>query len=663
MSVPRRNSTSPMGESTRELKARVISCLNRLSDRDTLTAATNELEAIARGLSRQDSFTTFLSCIHTTDSGEKSLVRRQCVRVLGLLAEAHGDDLAPHLAKMVATVVRRLKDSDSAVRLACVEAVGVMASRITKPGFAVAFLKSFMDVVSVEQDYNSQIGAAMCLTAAIEAAPDPEPAQLSKAVPKLLKLAKSECFKAKPALISLMGSILGAGGCSNHGVLDSVVSCALEFLSSEDWAARKSAVEVLERLVVTDREIALEYSKSCVATLESRKFDKVKVVREAMNQTLKLWKDVGIDGDELSPSSETQSQSSSRDTISVGCSPLKSPAKSSQDSKNETPRSKKSVLPSRSPTSSNSSQTRLEKPSPMKKNGGKSNIIVPPKFNGHTDWKVEVAVPRAESPRVVWDDKLEEVDSEVVKNVGNEKKVVPRLDSKPLLFSTSNINGEVKKHEGSKTGSRVFPVLEDNNSERTFTENLASDVDDICGDNETEGLSIVQQKLLHIENQQSNLLDLLQRFMGSSQNGMNALESRVHGLEMALDEISHDLAMSNGRMSSSETCCKLPGAEFLSPKFWRRSEGKYFNSKMNSPETIRSPASRHVPFRNESAETQKLKHDQRIQSQDSHDNALDTMDFSGQAQNFNQSAQRAQTPNTRKFIGSAYGSYRTSLYT
>lgn len=31
-----------------------------------------------------------------------------------------------------------------------------------------------------------------------------------------------------------------------------------------------------------------------------------------MNQTLKLWKEVGIDGVELSPSSETQSQSSSR---------------------------------------------------------------------------------------------------------------------------------------------------------------------------------------------------------------------------------------------------------------------------------------------------------------------------------------------------------------
>uniref|UniRef100_A0A7N0V835 TORTIFOLIA1/SINE1-2 N-terminal domain-containing protein n=1 Tax=Kalanchoe fedtschenkoi TaxID=63787 RepID=A0A7N0V835_KALFE len=645
MSVSRRSSKSPSGESTREMKGRVISCLNRLSDRDTLTAATNELEAIARGLSRQESFATFLACIHTTDSGERSLVRRQCVRVLGLLAEAHGDDMAPHLAKMVATVVRRLKDSDSAVRLSCVEAVEVMASRITKPAFAVVFLKSFMDVVSVEQDYNSQIGAAMCLAAAIEAAPDPEPAQLAKAVPRLLKLATSECFKAKPALISLMGSILGAGGCSNRGVLDSVVWRALEFLSSEDWAARKAAVEVLERLVVTDGEIAAEYSKICVSTLESRRFDKVKAVREAMNQTLKLWKEVGIDGDEPS---ETQSHSSSKGgTISVGCSPFKSPAKSSQDSKNETPQSKKSVLPSRSPPSCNSSRARIEKPSPVKKNGGRSNIIVALQFNGHTDWNLEDSMPRTEAPKVVCNDKLEEVESEVVKHAGNKKKVAPRLESKPLLLNRSHDSDEVQKHGVVKAGSRVFPVLEDNNSDQTFTENHTSD--DICGDNEIEGLSIVKQQLLHIENQQSNLLDLLQRFMGSSKNGINALESRVQGLEMALDEISHDLAMSNGRMPSSETCCKIPGAEFLRPKFWRRSEGKYFNSKINSPQSIRSPASRHMSFRDERAETQKMNHDQRFQYQDFCGNACD--------------GQRVLTPNTRKFYGSSHGSCRTSLYT
>lgn len=54
---------------------------------------------------------------------------------------------------------------------------------------------------------------------------------------------------------------------------------------------------------------------------------------------------------------------------------------------------------------------------------------------------------------------------------------------------------------------------------------------------------------------------------------MRALESRVHGLELALDEISYELAVSSGRMSSTNStmkmCCKLPGTGFISSKFRR----------------------------------------------------------------------------------------------
>lgn len=60
---------------------------------------------------------------------------------------------------------------------------------------------------------------------------------------------------------------------------------------------------------------------------------------------------------------------------------------------------------------------------------------------------------------------------------------------------------------------------------------------------------------------------------------MNSLETRVNGLEMALDEISQNLAVSSGSVSDTDsagnTCCMLPRAEFLSPKFWRRTEGQY----------------------------------------------------------------------------------------
>lgn len=52
---------------------------------------------------------------------------------------------------------------------------------------------------------------------------------------------------------------------------------------------------------------------------------------------------------------------------------------------------------------------------------------------------------------------------------------------------------------------------------------------------------------------------------------MHSLETRVQGLEIALDEISYDLAVSNGRMSSNRNnCCLIPPGSFITSKFWKK---------------------------------------------------------------------------------------------
>lgn len=80
---------------------------------------------------------------------------------------------------------------------------------------------------------------------------------------------------------------------------------------------------------------------------------------------------------------------------------------------------------------------------------------------------------------------------------------------------------------------------------------------------------------------------------------MQSLETRVHGLELALDEISYDLAVSNGRMTNSDvprnTCCLLPGAEFLSSKFWRKTQGQYTSSPFSRRRGAPSLAAMHYP--------------------------------------------------------------------
>lgn len=621
MSLTKRSSPSPPqpGGSTHELKHRVITCLNKLSDRDTLAVATSELESIAKSLNCE-SFSPFLSCLHNTDASSKSPVRKQCVSLLALLSHSHGDSLSPFLSKMISTVLRRLRDPDSAVRSACVDAVAAMSLKITKPPFA-AFFKPLIDSVSLEQDLNAQIGSALCLAAAIEASPEPEIEVIRKSLPRLGKLAKSEGFKAKAALLVLIGSVVGVGGASSRGVLDWLVPCVVEFLSSEDWAVRKAAAEALGKVAVAEKDLAAEHKTLCLSSLESRRFDKVKVVRETMNLTLELWKDVLGISEEVPVSS--QSKSSSPDNGSGRCFP--SISNSSNDDGYKTPKPKKTVPTNRSPPSNDSIVTPPKRESPPKSNDRNSSAAMIRKVDHKkpSGWKIEVAVPNSLSLNVACEDDIKRSDFERLESGENENSGNSKPETKRVLFGKIR-DEKVHKFGGLRSGSRVVPFQDDQDADLgDVVSNTVEEVDE--NSKEAEEVSLIREQLLQIENQQSNLLELLQRFIGSSQIGINSLESRVHGLEMALDEISHDLALSSGRIPNSDsaenTCCKLPGAEFLSSKFWRRAEGRYSSSRFPSSGSIPSPsAMRTIPNKDGSTESY-----ERVSQRFQHQNRFETV--------------------------------------
>ncbi|KAL5544322.1 hypothetical protein UlMin_008106 [Ulmus minor] len=601
--MPLASSTTPP---TQNLRHRIFTCLNKLSDRDTQAIAATELESIARTL-EPNSFSVFLSCIHSTDTSDKSPVRKQCVNLLAVLSESHGNSLSPHISKMLSNVTRRLRDQDSAVRSACVNAVAVLSSRVTKPPFS-AFLKPLADALFTEQDVNSQIGAALCLASAVDAAPDPEPAKLGKLLPKFEKLLKCESFKAKPALLTLIGSVIEAGGVSGEGSLRNLVPCLVSFLSSEDWAARKATAEALGKLAVVERDLLPEFKAGCLKTFENRRFDKVKVVREVMNQMLEAWKQIPDVSGDVSP--PPQSQASSKENANdrrypPGSRPYGAAAGS------EASQLRRKLIPvNRSTPPESSYATTARKRSPFKSNEKKSvpAMSQKPDRKKLSNWKVEV-IPNASSRRAIVDDDLEEGDENVPDRRINDKNKLSKPETKRGLFYKSS-DEKVNKFGAFRSGSRVAPYQE---------ESTKSTEDIHTNHRECEDLSLIRNQLVQIEQQQSSLLDLLQRFIGSSQNGMRSLETRVHGLELALDEISYDLAMTSGRMtktdSSSTPCCLLPGAEFLSSKFWRKTEGRYTAPRIStaSSGTPSVPAMRYRDDSNGNAERLKLNHRFRLQ--------------------------------------------------
>ncbi|XP_028767614.1 TORTIFOLIA1-like protein 4 [Neltuma alba] len=566
--------------STLNLKKRVIACLNKLSDRDTLAVAVAELESIACTLSH-DTFSTFLSCIHNTDSSSKSLVRKQCVHLLTVLSHFHGDALSPFLSKMISTVLRRLRDPDSAVRSACVDAIAAMSSRITKPPFLTGFLKPFMETLTQEQDANSQMGAALCLAAAIESAPEPDVEALKKsALPRLGKLLKNEVCKAKAALLVLIGSVVGVGGASNHVVLNWLVPCLVEFLSNEDWTVRKAAAEALGKVALVERDLASQHKELCMSSLQNRRFDKIKVVRDTMNRAMEMWKEVTDstkdDSAPATPARYSDGPDYGKEQRSV---------KSSVDSSLKSAQPRKIISTNKPLPCEVSFVSTAKRKSFRKSKDKKLNSVISRELDHELfDRKFETPDSNSFPLNMKREDDIKRCGLEVSKPCLSQNCENPRTEARRALFSKKS-DEKVHKSGGLRSGFRVVPCCEDDIPHSQFM--LDNNVNEACENpQDVETLSLIREQLNQIENQQSNLLNLVQRFIGSSQSGMNSLETRVRGLETALDEISHDLAVSRGRLSKTDAaedmCCKLPGSEFLSSKFWKKTEGRCSTPRLYS---------------------------------------------------------------------------------
>ncbi|XP_073136814.1 TORTIFOLIA1-like protein 3 isoform X2 [Henckelia pumila] len=478
----------------RDLKHRVLSALHKLADRDTHSAAALELESIAKTLS-DESLPSFVSSISATDSADKSLVRRQCLRLVSILSEHHGDSLSPYLSKLLSSIVRRLRDPDSAVRSACVAATLSISANLSNPSFT-SVTKPFIESLFVEQDLNAQNGAALCLAAAVEGSRNIDIVSLRKLLPRLEKLAKCDSFKAKAALVTLIGGIVKVEGVvSNCGsnAIKNLVTCLMEFLSSDDWAARKAAAEALMKVTRVGKNTLSEEKASCLKTFEAKRFDKVKAVREAMNQMIEAWKEIPDLCGVVSPPPESGSS-----------------FKEKGSTEHYPPDSKTNVssitrAKSRSPLQFPVGRTSFSDHSPARKSSCKSTESrdVPALFRKLdlkklSNSKLESSPPTGFSGTVISKDTLDK-----------DEKGLEMVDD-VVRFAKSEMNCARidhmydKQHCVSKSGGEVVPC----GDASVLVSNEAQDI--FRNRREREELSLIRKKLVQIETQQSHLLDLLQ---------------------------------------------------------------------------------------------------------------------------------------------------------
>lgn len=129
-------------------------------------------------------------------------------------------------------------------------------------------------------------------------------------------------------------------------------------------------------------------------------------------------------------------------------------------------------------------------------------------FKKSFDSKTEFAEPQPTYLKVVPEDGSGIINSEFSGSVDDGRCRIAKQDAGRVLFSKC---GDEKSHKlgGVRSMSRVVPFIEDETCEPNEIDEIAYE-DGYRNHKEEENLSLIQEQLLHIENQQSSLFALLQ---------------------------------------------------------------------------------------------------------------------------------------------------------
>ncbi|KAL0362249.1 UNVERIFIED_CONTAM: Microtubule-associated protein TORTIFOLIA1 [Sesamum calycinum] len=549
-----------------ELKQRILTSLNKLADRDTHQIAVEDLEKIIQSLS-SDGVSMLLNCLYDAANDPKPALKKEGVRLLATLCATHTDAAAAHLTKIIAHIVKRLKDSDSLVRESCRDAIGSLAGLYLKGGnggdsVVSLFLKPLFEVMS-ENNKAAQGGAAMCLAKMVECASDPPLITFQKLCTRVCKYLNSPNFMAKASMLHVVSSLSQVGAITPQSLeplLQSIHGC----LSSSDWATRKAAADTLSVLSLNTGNITAEGATSTLNALEACRFDKVKPVRESMSEALQLWKKIAGKGD----GSSDEHKASSHDG----------------DASDSTDPSDRKDVP-------NPDDRESEK-SVKDSSSGSSPTDPNLKGKGNDFWDKAVGILKKKAPALTDKELNPEFFQKLETRVSVPVEVIlPRRCVNPSN-SQNEEGSESNADPGENTRLKYECMERGNNGDHNQRNSCGIYPDFSRTSGQFEGSMnnkgnwlAIQRQLLLLERQQAHLMNMLQDFMGGSHDSMMTLEDRVLGLERVVEDMARGLSISSGRRGGS-TMVRFEGSsnrslnkyngfpDYSSGKLGRGSDGR-----------------------------------------------------------------------------------------
>ncbi|CAI0379991.1 unnamed protein product [Linum tenue] len=579
-----------------ELKQRIITSLSKLADRDTHQIALEELHSIINTLS-PEVLPMLLNSLYDTlseQSTAKPSVKKESLNLLALVCQSHRELTLPHLAKVITHIVKRLKDSDSGVRDACRDAIGVLSGLYLKGGgegdggegnnggghVVGLFVRPLFEAMG-EHNKVVQAGASSCMAKMIECAAGAPVAAFQKLCSRICKLLNGQNFQAKAALLGVVTSLSQVGAVAPQSLqplLQSIHDC----LSSTDWPTRKAGADALTALAVHSCSlVSAEAADSTFTALEACRFDKIKPVRDSMNEALQLWKKIaGKGGDGVSDDQKASSPGGeNRETTES--------TEKGLNARNRSLESPAIDLPSGSPPVTNSAAKAQSGNIPdktvviLKKRAPALTDKEPnPEFfhkletRGPDELPVEVAVPRRCNNSSSLNNEEEPISNNTELKERSDPSANHRSDE---LYFNNRYRISDRGTVGRDPKSRAFDDERgDYNNRGETAGNRAAGISKTDGQSEGSlGNSrgnwlAIQRQLLQLERQQTHLMHMLQDFMGGSHDSMVTLENRVRGLERVVEDMARDLSMSSaGRRGGSSFAMSFDGSSS------NRSLGKY----------------------------------------------------------------------------------------
>lgn len=159
-----------------------------------------------------------LNCFYEASADPKPAVKKESIRLLTAVCASHGDSTSTHLTKIIAHIVKRLKDGDSGVKDACRDAIGALSAQYLKGetghhgdnaglgSVVTLFVKPLFEAMG-EQNKGVQSGAAMCMAKMVECASEPPVAAFQKLCPRIYKLLNNPNFLSRAALLPVVSSL------------------------------------------------------------------------------------------------------------------------------------------------------------------------------------------------------------------------------------------------------------------------------------------------------------------------------------------------------------------------------------------------------------------------------------------------------------------------